>query len=54
MQIITENMLEATVVPRLAWKSPTVSYIDIKRTMSLPGGSLSDLNLAGSASTDQA
>lgn len=25
-----------------AWQSPTVSYIDIKRTMSTPGGSLSD------------
>jgi hypothetical protein len=27
---------------KAAWKSPTISYIDIKRTMSTPGGSLSD------------
>lgn len=27
---------------KAAWKRPTIGYIDIKRTMSTPGGSLSD------------
>jgi len=47
----TETSLTAET--KSAWHRPAISYIDIKRTMSTPGGSLSDsvLNSPGSSIT---
>lgn len=47
------NETGLTAETKAAWQRPTIGYIDIKRTMSTPGGSLSDsaLNSPGSSVT---
>lgn len=38
---------------KLAWHTPAISYIDIKRTMNVKLGSVTDSQFTGSATSDQ-
>jgi hypothetical protein len=47
------NNTDLNAITKSAWQHPTIGYIDIKSTMSTPGGSVTDTIYTGSASTTQ-